>query len=139
MKFSKRIKGVFRDLFFLHIFNQTDEELKNTANTLFTLSLVLLFLAILMALASIFVIAFVLNKEIGARFTSLDDYSIHASGFFLASVLLALFAKVGAFDKHRPFLVWLSFIFTAVGIVILAVTLFSLTLGKFKHLLLSHI
>lgn len=135
----KKTGRIFRDLFFLHIFNQADEELKNTANDLFILSLVLLFLSIMIASGLTFILAFVLHKRVEAAFATLNDYSIYAACSFLLSILMALFVKVGAFERYKSFLVWFSFVSTIAGIIILAMTLFPLTLGKLEHLLLARL
>jgi len=132
-----KIRRIFRDLLFLHIFNRSSDELKDTANVLFNLSLVLLFLAVMITSALTFILAFVLHKEIEIAFAGLNNYSMYASGLFLLSILASLFVKVGAFEKYKPFLVWISFVFTIVGIIGLIMTLFPLTLGKLEHLLLA--
>lgn len=135
-----RLKGInrfFRDLFFLHIFKQDDETLTSTANSIFVLAVVLLFISVLITAGLTFILAFVLHHHIETAFMVLNDYSMHAGGLLLFSLLLTLFIKVGAFAKQKAVLVWAALLLVVIAAVIMAVVLISLTFGELERLLLT--
>lgn len=115
----KRLKNNFKDLLFLHVYRQSDEQLANVSNTIFILSLTLLFIST--NFTSALMIASFLPIPLSARnaFAALDNISVCSTLCLLASSLLIAAIKGGAFERYKPRLIWICYILIFVSCILM--------------------
>lgn len=126
----KNSKRVARDILFLHVFKQNDEELTGTANSIFLLSLALLFISILITSVLVFIPTLPISPETKNTLRELDNYGVFSTFFLILSSMITLTVKTGAFEAYRPKLLWVSYILILVSIIIILRLFISLVFGS---------
>lgn len=122
----KKVKRTVRDILFLHVFRLDNAKLLATAGTLFTLSLVLLFISIIFTFGFVFSSNLPIEPEVKSVYSNLDNCSIISSLSLLLAVIVLVFVKAGAFEKHMARLIWHSYVFIFIGALFLTIILISL-------------
>lgn len=122
----KKSQRTFRDLFFFHVFKLDEDELLNTAQTIFILSITLLFISAILTTALVLVGVLPVVKHAKTILHTLDNYSLYSFFFLVLSTLLSVWIKAGSFEKHRAHLIWFSFMLIVASIVMLSFLLVSL-------------
>ncbi|MDP8263136.1 MAG: hypothetical protein P9M13_07525 [Candidatus Ancaeobacter aquaticus] len=131
----KRLRRIIRDIFFMHVFNQDQEEIKNTVDTLFILSAVILCISFVTTVGLVFFCDLPdLSMEVKKTYSILDDISCISSFFLMLSVFITASVKTGAFENYRAFLMWVSYMFILIGLLIITAVFGYLVFDDFKDI-----